>query len=226
MCVCVFVRTHARSCTWIYVSMLMYTCMSVYLFVCIYIYIYTVLICVCIYIYTHTHKWLHAMPHCIRWNVCAHVYVHPGICKQPRIHEFGHVHMLKCMYKYAHTMTCANTHTSTLIFIMIAFFLAKKENIVVPNAVEKSRTGAFRSQDQMLSFFLRLKKKQSLWKWEYTCTNHCMSTHRYTCIKNSCTHTHVHMQLDKFVYYLLSTYTDNCTYAYTHDYHTCVQAYI
>ncbi len=40
-------------------------------------------------------------------------------------------------------------------------FLAKKENIV-PNAVEKSRTGAFRSQDQTLSFFFRLKKKQSL----------------------------------------------------------------
>jgi hypothetical protein len=46
----------------------------------------------------------------------------------------------------------------TLIFIMIGFCLAKKENIVVPNAVEKSRTGAFRSHDQTLSFFFRLKK--------------------------------------------------------------------
>jgi hypothetical protein len=36
---------------------------------------------------------------------------------------------------------------------MIGFFLAKKENIVVPNAVEKSQTGAFQSQDQTLSFF-------------------------------------------------------------------------
>ncbi len=52
----------------------------------------------------------------------------------------------------------------TLIFIMIDFVLAKKENIVVPNAVEKSRTGAFRSQDHTLSFFFRLKKKQSFMK--------------------------------------------------------------
>jgi hypothetical protein len=50
----------------------------------------------------------------------------------------------------------------TLIFIMIGFFLAKKENMVAPNAVEKSRTGAFRSRDQTLSFFFRLKKHQSL----------------------------------------------------------------
>jgi hypothetical protein len=35
---------------------------------------------------------------------------------------------------------------------MIDIFLTKKENIVVLNAVEKSRTGAFRSQDQTLSF--------------------------------------------------------------------------
>ncbi len=48
------------------------------------------------------------------------------------------------------------------------FFLAKKENIMVPNAVEKSRTSAFWSQDQMLIFCFRLKKKQSLWKWEYS----------------------------------------------------------
>ncbi len=41
---------------------------------------------------------------------------------------------------------------------MIDFFLAKKENVVVPNAVEKSRPGAFRSQDQTLSFFFRLKE--------------------------------------------------------------------
>ena len=47
----------------------------------------------------------------------------------------------------------AYTCFATLIFIMIGFFLAKKENIVVPNAVEKSQTGAFRSQDQTLSFF-------------------------------------------------------------------------
>jgi hypothetical protein len=45
------------------------------------------------------------------------------------------------------------TAIGTLIFIMIGFFLAKKENTVVPNAVETSRTGAFWSQDQMLSFF-------------------------------------------------------------------------
>jgi hypothetical protein len=48
--------------------------------------------------------------------------------------------------------------SGTLIFIMIDFFLAKKENIVVPNAVEKSRTGAFRAKDQTLRFFFRLKK--------------------------------------------------------------------
>jgi hypothetical protein len=45
--------------------------------------------------------------------------------------------------------------------IMIVFFLAKKENILVPNAVEKHRTGAFRTRDQTLSFFFRLKKKDS-----------------------------------------------------------------
>jgi hypothetical protein len=38
------------------------------------------------------------------------------------------------------------------------FFFSKTENIVVPDAVEQSRTGAFRSQDQTLSFFFRLKK--------------------------------------------------------------------
>ncbi len=41
---------------------------------------------------------------------------------------------------------------------MIGFFLAKNENIGVPSAVEKSRTSAFQSQDQMLSFFSGLKK--------------------------------------------------------------------
>ncbi len=51
---------------------------------------------------------------------------------------------------------------------MIVFFLAKKENIVVPNAVDKSRTGAFQSRDQTLSFFFRPKKRQSSWKWEYS----------------------------------------------------------
>jgi hypothetical protein len=48
------------------------------------------------------------------------------------------------------------SNRDTLIFIMIVFFLTKKEKIVVPNAAEKSRTDAFQSQDQMLSLFLRL----------------------------------------------------------------------
>ncbi len=47
---------------------------------------------------------------------------------------------------------------------MIGFFLAKKENIGVPNAVEKYRTGAFRSQDQTLSFFFQAKKKEIIMK--------------------------------------------------------------
>jgi hypothetical protein len=68
------------------------------------------------------------------------------------------------MYAYEDNSlgTILDKKTVTLIFIMIDFFLAKKENLVVPNAVEKSRTGAFRSQDQTLSFFFRLKKQQSL----------------------------------------------------------------
>ncbi len=49
---------------------------------------------------------------------------------------------------------------------MIVFFLAKKEIYWYPNAVEKHRTGAFRTRNQTLSFFFSLKNRQSLWKWE------------------------------------------------------------
>jgi hypothetical protein len=95
-------------------------------------------------------------------NVCIVLYV----C----MYAFMHI----CMYAFMHvsvsvrwTWTGQTNMMILILFIMIDLFLAKKENIVVPNAVEKSRTGALRSQDQTLSFFLRPKKKQSLWKWEY-----------------------------------------------------------
>ncbi len=57
------------------------------------------------------------------------------------------------------------SYEDTLIFITIVFFLVKKQNILVPNAVEKSRTDAFRTRDQTLSFVCRPTKRQSLWKW-------------------------------------------------------------
>ncbi len=59
----------------------------------------------------------------------------------------------------AYNMQCM---PCTLSFIVIVFFLAKKENILAPraNAVEKHRTGAFRTRDQTLSFFSGLKKNK------------------------------------------------------------------
>jgi hypothetical protein len=48
------------------------------------------------------------------------------------------------------------------------FFSGKKKLQCVPNGVEKSRTGAFRSRDQTLNiFFQAIKKRPSLCKWEY-----------------------------------------------------------
>jgi hypothetical protein len=56
--------------------------------------------------------------------------------------------------------------STTLIFTMTVFFLSKKENMLVPNAVEKHRMGAFRTRDQTLSFFFSLKKKKIIMKNE------------------------------------------------------------
>jgi hypothetical protein len=61
-----------------------------------------------------------------------------------------------------HAMLHVYLHIAhTLIFIMIGFFLAKKENILVPNAVEKHRTGAFRTREQTMGFFFSLKKRDN-----------------------------------------------------------------
>ena len=59
---------------------------------------------------------------------------------------------------------------------MIVFCSAKKENILVPNAVEKHRTGAFRTRDQTLSFFFQPKKKDNHYENESMMV-HCFKDH-------------------------------------------------
>ncbi len=81
------------------------------------------------------------------YSTCVHMYINIYI-------QFWYI----CIYNFCVlSVECVFT-----ALLMIIFFLAKKENLVVPNAVEKSRTGAFRSHDQTLSFFFRPKKRQSL----------------------------------------------------------------
>ncbi len=73
------------------------------------------------------------------------------------MHARMDVCMYVCMYNEAN-----RSHDDTLIFIMIVFVLAKKESMLIPNAENKDRTGAFWLKNLNLSFFYGEKKRQSL----------------------------------------------------------------
>ncbi len=54
----------------------------------------------------------------------------------------------------------------TLIFIMIGFFLAWKNNLTFDPVTEMHRFKIFLQRWVPLYFLFLLKKNQSLWKWE------------------------------------------------------------
>ncbi len=129
----------------------------------------------------HISKHAHALVRKHRFTYI-HVYVHlefsllSSICIHPRTNSI-----------------CTHTHLNTLLirtsnFHNDWFFLAKKENIVVPNAIEKHRTGAFRSQDHMLSFFQA--KKNNHYENESTSQSHTIIKHLHAPTHKCNTHTY------------------------------------
>jgi hypothetical protein len=82
----------------------------------------------------------------------AHTNIHTHILSYTHIHTCTHIqtNIHTCIHVYIQQSRVCQT--TTLIFIMIDFFLAKQENIVVLNAVEKSQTGAFRSIKRLFFF--------------------------------------------------------------------------
>ncbi len=155
-----------RMCAYCWTSL--YACMYVCVHVCMYVHDLNTLrnAVVCTYVCMHVCMYACMYVHDL------HILLNAVVCMYLCVHACTYVFV--CMYVddvhvllNARCATNVLVHLITLIFIMVVFFLASKKTILIPNAENKDRTGAFWLRNLNLSFFYREKKRQSLWKWEY-----------------------------------------------------------